>query len=93
MKKEVNHQETSRSSAFKLWMSSPMPMVTLVKTINVSRLVKHCKKHKLSFNMLMCWCIGKAASQVREFFLLPEGAKKNDIFLFYSAKNTIYSKY
>ena len=67
--------DTSRSSAFTLWMSSPMPMVTLVKTIDVSRILKYSKKHKLSFNMLMCWCIGKAASQIREFYLLPERGK------------------
>ena len=75
MKKEVNPQETDRSSAFKLWMSSPMPMVTLVKTMDVSRLIKYSKRHKLSFNMLMCWCIGKAASQMSEFYLLPERGK------------------
>ena len=75
MKKEVNPQETGRNSAFKLWMSSPMPMVTLVKTMDVSRLIKYSKRHKLSFNMLMCWCIGKAASQMSEFYLLPEKEK------------------
>lgn len=75
MKKEVNPQETGRSSAFKLWMSSPMPMVTLVKTMDVSRLIKYSKRHKLSFNMLMCWCIGKTASQMSEFYLLPERGK------------------
>lgn len=73
--KEVNPQETSRSSAFTLWMSSPMPMVTLVKTMNVSRLLKHSKKYKLSFNMLLCWCIGKAASEISEFYLLPVQGK------------------
>lgn len=75
MKKEANPQETGRSSAFKLWMSSPMPMVTLVKTMDVSRLIKYSKRHKLSLNMLMCWCIGKAASQMSEFYLLPERGK------------------
>ena len=25
--------------------------------------------------MLMCWCIGKAATQIKEFFLLPVGDK------------------
>lgn len=75
MKKEVNPQETGRSSAFKLWMSSPMPMVTLVKTMDVSRIMKYSKRHKLSFNMLICWCIGKAASQMSEFYLLPERGK------------------
>ena len=32
MKKEINPRETSRAAAFELWMSSPMPMVTLTKT-------------------------------------------------------------
>ena len=66
MKKEVNPQDTSRAEAFELWMSSPMPMVTLVKTMDVSRLVRFSKKSKLSFNMLLCWCIGKAASTISE---------------------------
>ena len=35
MKKEINPRETSRA-AFELWMSSPMPMVTMTKTFDVS---------------------------------------------------------
>ena len=60
MKTEINPMETSRRDAFALWMSSPMPMVTLVKTIDVTKAVKYCRKHGKSFNMLMCWCIGKS---------------------------------
>ena len=41
MKKEINPRETSRAEAFRLWMSSPMPMVTLVKNFDVTRLVKN----------------------------------------------------
>ena len=58
-----------------MWMSSPMPMVTLVKTFDVSRLVKVCKKSGMKFNALLCWCIGKAASQVEEFYTLPVDGK------------------
>jgi len=58
-----------------MWMSSPMPMVTLVKTLDVTRLVKARKRSGIKFTSLMCWCIGKAASQVEEFFTLPEGGK------------------
>ena len=29
----------------------------------------------MSFNMLLCWCIGKAASYVKEFYILPENGK------------------
>ena len=75
MKTEVNPQETSRAQAFELWMSSPMPMVTLVKTLDVSRLVKASEKSGVKFTTLMCWCIGKAASQVEEFYTLPENGK------------------
>ena len=75
MKREINPQESNRAEAFQLWMSSPMPMVTLVKTLDVSRLVKASKKSDIKFTTLMCWCIGKAASQVEEFFLLPEKGK------------------
>ena len=64
MKREINLQESSRAEAFRMWMSSPMPMVTLVKTLDVSRLVKVSKKSGMKFTMLMSWCIGKAASQV-----------------------------
>ena len=71
MKTEVNPCETNRAEAFRLWMSSPMPMVTLVKTLDVSRLVKACKKSGTKFTSLMCWCIGKAASRVEEFYMLP----------------------
>ena len=75
MKREINPQETSRADAFSLWMASPMPMVTLVKTFNVSKIVKYSKRHEMSFNMLLCWCIGKAASKMEEFYLLPENGK------------------
>ena len=75
MKREINPQETSRADAFSLWVSSPMPMVTLVKTFNVSNIVKYSKRHNMSFNMLLCWCIGKAASKMEEFYLLPENGK------------------
>lgn len=61
--------------AFKLWMQSPMPMVTITKTFDVTRLVKISKKHGMSFNALMCYVIGKAASGVDEFYLLPKGDK------------------
>ena len=75
MMKEVNPKDTSRAYAFEMWMNAPMPMVTLFKTLNVSHLVKISRKTGLKFNMLMCYCIGKAASRVKEFYLLPVGGK------------------
>ena len=75
MKHEINPIETTRAYAFEMWMKAPMPMVTFFKTLNVSRLVKVSKRTGLKFNMLMCYCIGKAASRIKEFYLLPEGDK------------------
>jgi chloramphenicol O-acetyltransferase type A len=75
MKKEINPQETSRAEAFSMWMSSPQPMVTLTKTFDVSRMVKVCRRTDMKFTSLMCWCIAKAASNIEEFYLLPENGK------------------
>ena len=75
MKQEINPQESIRANAFNMWMSSPMPMVTLVKTFNVSRVVKVSKRTGIKFNILMCWCIGKAAKDIKEFYLLPMEGK------------------
>ena len=75
MKTEVNPKDTVRAEAFEMWMTSPMPMVTLTKTFDVSNLLKASRKSGVKFNALLCWCIGKAASHVKEFYLLPEQGK------------------
>ena len=73
--KEINPQETSRASAFDLWMTSPMPMVTLTKTFDITRIHRVSKKRHIKLNALICWSIGKAASQVEEFYMLPVEGK------------------
>ena len=73
--KEVNPKETTRAYAFEMWMQAPMPMLTFFKTLNVTRLVKISRRKGLKFNMLMCWCIGRAASSIKEFYMLPVGSK------------------
>ncbi len=72
---EVNPKETTRAYAFEMWMKAPMPMVTLFKTLDVTRRCRISRRRRLKFNMLMCWCIGRAASQVKEFYMLPVGGK------------------
>ena len=52
-----------------------MPMVTFFKTLDVSNLLKISKNKRLKFNMLMCYCIGMAASKIKEFYMLPMNAK------------------
>lgn len=75
MKQEIDPKETNRAYAFEMWMTAPMPMVTLVKTMNVNRLVRLSRKSGMKLNMLLCWCVGKAATQTRELYLLPENGK------------------
>ena len=75
MKQEINPTDTNRAVAFELWMKSPMPMVTLTKTFDVTRLYKVSRRRGLKFNMLLCWCIGKAASPIEEFYMLPQNGK------------------
>ena len=75
MKTEINPEETKRAFAFEMWLNAPMPMVTLVKTMDVSRLARLSRKSGVRFNTLMCWCIGKAATETEELYLLPEGGQ------------------
>ena len=77
MKTQVNPKDTTRAEAFEMWITSPMPMVTLTKTFDVARLLKASKKLGVKFNALLCWCIGKAATQIEEFYLLPD---KDNLF-------------
>jgi len=72
---EVNPKETSRASAYELWTQAPNPMVTFFKTLDVTNLVRLSRKRNLKYNMLMDYCIGKAASDVEEFYTLPVGEK------------------
>lgn len=69
----VDPGATSRAEAFALWMDAPNPMVTFFKTLDVTPLVRLSRRKGLKFNMLLCWCIGSAASRVKEFYLLPVG--------------------
>lgn len=69
----VEPNTTTRGEAYALWMDAPNPMVTLFKTLDVTPLVRLSRRKGLKFNMLLCWCIGKAASGVKEFYTLPVG--------------------
>ena len=75
MAREINPKDTSRASAYELWMGAPNPMVTFFKTLDVTNLIKISKKKHMKFNMLLDFCIGKAAVSVKEFYILPVGEK------------------
>lgn len=75
MAREIDPNSTSRAKAFALWMNAPNPMVTLMKTLDVTNAVNVSKKRKLKFNMLMDYCVGGAAASIREFYMLPVAGK------------------
>ena len=75
MAREINPKDTTRASAYELWMNAPNPMVTFFKTLDVTNLIKISKKKHMKFNMLLDFCIGKAAVSVKEFYILPVGEK------------------
>ena len=75
MPKEVDPKNTTRAAAYALWTKAPNPMVTFFKTFDVTNLIKVSKKRSLKFNMLLDYCIGRAAVKVKEFYILPVGEK------------------
>ena len=75
MAKEIKPQETTRAAAYELWMKAPNPMVTFFKTLDVTNLVRISKKKQMKFNMLLDFCIGRAAASIKEFYILPVGDK------------------
>ena len=75
MAEKINPRDTTRAAAFDLWMKAPNPMVTFFKTVDVTNLVRVSKRRNLKFNMLLDFCIGKAAVGIKEFYLLPVGGE------------------
>lgn len=75
MPQEISPYDTTRAAAFELWMQAPNPMVTFFKTLDVTRLVKISGKKHLKFNMMLNYCIGRAAVGIKEFYILPVGNK------------------
>ena len=75
MIKELNPKDTTRAMAYELWMKAPNPMVTFFKTLDVTNLIRISKRNGMKFNMLLDYCIGKAAVGIKEFYVLPVGEK------------------
>ena len=75
MAREIKPENTNRLMAFELWMKAPNPMMTFFKTLDITNLIKVSKRKGLKFNMLMNYCIGKAAVNIKEFYTLPVDGK------------------
>ena len=72
--KEITPEEAGRKAAYDMFVNAPMPMVTTFRTADVSNLVKLSKKG-FRFNMLMCYCVGLAASGRIEFLIVPNSSE------------------
>ena len=75
MARQIKPEDTTRLMAFELWMKAPNPMMTFFKTLDITNLIKVSKRKGLKFNMLMNYCIGKAAVNIKEFYTLPVDGK------------------
>ena len=73
MARKIDPKDTTRTSAYELWMKAPNPMVTFFKTLDVTNLIRISNRNHLKFNMLLDYCIGKAAVGIKEFYILPVG--------------------
>ncbi len=49
MTKEIQLKDTTRATAYELWMKAPNPMVTFFKTLDVTNLIKISKRKYMKF--------------------------------------------
>lgn len=49
MARIIDPRDTSRVSAYALWMKAPNPMVTFFKTLDVTNLIRISKRRNLKF--------------------------------------------
>lgn len=58
-----------------LFDKAPNPMETFFRTLDVTNLIRISKRKGMKFNMLLDYCIGRAAVSEKEFYILPVGDK------------------
>lgn len=72
--REVDPLQTPRAQSWTLYHRAPMPMVTIFRTVDITNLM-NLKQQGYQLNMLLCYCIGAAASHCEQFYLLPAETK------------------
>lgn len=72
--REVDPLQTPRAQSWTLYHCAPMPMVTIFRTVDITNLM-NLKQQGYQLNMLLCYCIGAAASRCEQFYLLPAETK------------------
>lgn len=74
MPKEIDPLLTERAASWQLFRSAPMPMVTIFKTIEITNLLR-LKSRGYKLNMLLNYCVARAAQRSPQLKLLPVGDK------------------
>lgn len=72
--REVDPMTTGRAASWAAFIDAPMPMVTIFKTLDITNLLR-LKAEGWKLNMLLCFCVGRAAAETPEFRLLPVGKR------------------
>ncbi|MCQ2285822.1 MAG: CatA-like O-acetyltransferase [Bacteroidales bacterium] len=63
---EIDPEQTQRAESYKEFVISPMPMVTIFKTIDITKMIKFCNRKGYKYNMVFCYCIGQASKKMPE---------------------------
>lgn len=61
---------TSRQSIYEDLKDSACPTIMLSKEFDITPVVRYSKRNGMKLNMLLCWLIGRAASDISEFYAL-----------------------
>jgi len=70
MIKEITAAEAGRQAAYDMWTQSMLPMVSVTVTFDITHLLQVSKDRGFRVNALLCYCIGRAANQIKEFHTL-----------------------
>ena len=73
--KRSSTKRYNKRSGLRTLDESPQSNGNFFKTLDVTNLIKFSNKKHMKFNMLLDYCIGKAAVSIKEFYILPVGDK------------------
>lgn len=74
MKREIDPLKTPRAKNYIAFEHATQPMVTMTATLDITPLIR-LKRKGYKLNMLMCYCIGKTAQTMPEFYRMVEGRR------------------
>lgn len=78
--KILDPEDTHRALAHKRWHTSPMPMISITKTFDLTHLMRFQRRKGCKLYPLMLHCIGAAAKDIKEFYytVFPDRVEEYD---------------